>query len=137
MSKTTIYKIDKEERKEDFTSLIVGIFVYAVVLFISSNVFSSFYLENFLWALMGALIISCLNYTIKPILIYLTLPLSILTLGIAYPLVNMIILKICDAFLGDKFVITGFFSLFFLAIFISLLKIIFDIFINKMIGGKK
>ena len=96
-----------------------------------------FYLENFLWALMGALIISCLNYTIKPILIYLTLPLSILTLGIAYPLVNMIILKICDAFLGDKFVITGFFSLFFLAIFISLLKIIFDKFINKMIGGKK
>ena len=44
--------------------------------------------------LLATLIISILNITIKPVLFVLTLPITTLTLGIFYPFINVIILKI-------------------------------------------
>ena len=134
MAKAKIYKIDNSanrNNKEDAIRFIVGIVVYAFVLYITSSLFRHLYIENFWYAIIAALILSALNYTIKPILIYWTLPLSIVTYGIAYPIVNMIILKLCDLFMGNSFVISGFIPTFIIAIFISILKIIFDNFLHK------
>jgi putative membrane protein len=136
MSKTKIYKIESNERKSDTLSFIVGIVVYAVVLFLASNLFQNFEIKNFLYALIAALVMSALNYALKPLLIYWTLPLSIITFGISYPIVNMIILEICDVLMGDAFVIHGFISMFFISIFISLLKLMFDRLITNKIGGR-
>ncbi len=136
MSKGKLYKIDKEERLSDILSFIIGIVVYATVLYLASNLFSNFEIKNFFYALIAALVMSALNYAIKPILVYWTLPLSILTFGIAYPIVNMIILEICDALMGTAFTIHGFFSMFVISIFISVLKLLFDKLITYKIGGK-
>ena len=134
MSKTKVYKIDNTRNdKRDATQFIVGIIVYAFVLMMSASLFEKFYISNFWYALIAALILSALNYTIKPLLIYWTLPLNIVTFGVAYPIVNMIILKICDIIMGSSFEISGFISMFFIAIFISILKIIFDNLITKKI----
>ena len=51
-------------------------------------------------------------------------------------IVNMIILKLCDVLMGKSFEIHGFISMFFITIFISLLKIIFDKVITNRLGGK-
>lgn len=141
MSKGEIYKIDKKgnnsynvNKKSDFTSFCVSILVYAVVLMIANALFKGIYIENFLYAIIAALILSGLNYTIKPILIYWTLPLSIMTYGIAYPIVNMIILKLCDLIMGNAFNISGFISTFIIAVFISFLRIILDNIITKNVG---
>ena len=137
MSKGKLYKIDnKRNSKEDLISFFVSIFVYAIVLFIASSLFTNLHIESFFYAIIAALILSMLNSTIKPILIYLTLPLNIVTFGITYPIVNMIILKICDLFMGKYFVIHGFFAMFIISIFISILKIMFDNMITKNVGGK-
>lgn len=134
MSKTKVYKIDNTRNdKRDATQFIVGIIVYAFVLMMSASLFEKFYISNFWYAIIAALILSALNYTIKPLLIYWTLPLNIVTFGVAYPIVNMIILKICDIIMGSSFEISGFISMFFIAIFISILKIIFDNLITKKI----
>ena len=134
MSKTKVYKIDNTRNdKRDATQFIVGIIVYAFVLMMSASLFERFYISNFWYAIIAALILSALNYTIKPLLIYWTLPLNIVTFGVAYPIVNMIILKICDIIMGSSFEISGFVSMFFIAIFISILKIIFDNLITKKI----
>lgn len=136
MSKGKLYKIDKEERLSDILSFIIGIVVYAVVLYLVSNLFANFEIKNFFYALIAALVMSALNYAVKPILIYWTLPLSILTFGVAYPIVNMIILEICDLLMGDAFIIHGFFSMFVISIFISALKLLFDKLITYKIGGR-
>ena len=137
MSKGKLYKIDKNMNpKSDTTTFIVSLVVYAIVLMLANSLFKNIYVENFLYALIAALILSALNYTIKPILIYWTLPLSVATFGIAYPIVNMIILKICDILMGSSFEISGFFSTFIIAIFISGMKMFLDSFITKNIGGK-
>ena len=137
MSKGKLYKIDKNMNpKSDTTTFIVSLVVYAIVLMLANSLFKNIYVENFLYALIAALILSALNYTIKPILIYWTLPLSVLSFGIAYPIVNMIILKICDILMGSSFEISGFLSTFIIAIFISGMKMFLDSFITKNIGGK-
>ena len=135
MSKGSLYKLQKNERKGDAVSFIIGIVVYAVVLFLASNLFENFEIKNFAYALIAALVMSALNYVVKPILIYWTLPLSILTFGIFYPIVNIIILEICDIIMGDAFIIHGFLSMFVISIFISLLKILFDKLITDKVGG--
>ena len=139
MTSTKLYKIKddyKRNNKNDLTSFLVGLVVYALVLMIASNLFTNLYVTDFGSAIVSALILSVLNYTIKPILIYWTLPLTIITYGIAYPIVNMIILKLCDIIMGPSFEIKGFISMFFIAIFISFVKIVLDNLITKKFGGR-
>ena len=93
MSKGKIYKIDDSGSrrtsskytydKDDLITFGISILVYAIVLLLASNLFRGIYVENFFYAIIAALILSLLNSTIKPILIYWTLPLSIVTFGIA------------------------------------------------------
>lgn len=131
---TKVYRVSKEEKKNDIITFVVGIIVYAIVLVMASELFKNFYIESFLYAIIAALILSALNYTIKPVLVVMALPITILTYGIAYPIVNMLMLKICDIIMGDSFVIGGFLSMFFISIFISLLKMFLDQMITKKIG---
>lgn len=131
---TKVYRVSKEEKKNDIITFIVGIIVYALVLMMASSLFVNFYIESFWYAIIAALILSLLNYTIKPVLIVMALPITILTYGIAYPIVNMVILKLCDIIMGSSFVIGGFLSMFFISIFISLLKMFLDQMITNRIG---
>ena len=141
MAKAKLYKINNNNNinyydRNDGLSFVVGIFVYALVLILASDIFENFYISDYVHAIIAALILSFLNATIKPLLIFFTLPLTIVTYGIAYPLVNMIILKLCDLFMGIHFEIHGLISMFFIAIFISALKIVFDSLITKRFGGR-
>lgn len=147
MSKGKIYKIDNNSSrrtngkytydKDDLITFGISILVYAIVLVLASNLFRGIYVENFFYAIIAALILSLLNSTIKPILIYWTLPLSVLAFGIAYPVVNMIILKLCDILMGNAFGVSGFFSTFIIAIFISGMRMLLDQMITMKVGKRK
>ena len=135
--KVTIYKIEPNNifnQKKISTEVIVGLVVYAAVLMIASSLFEGFYVENFIYAIVAALLLNLLNITIKPTLVLLTLPLSIVTLGIAYPIVNVILLKLCDFIMGRSFEISGLVAPFIIAVFISVMKIILDSLITKKVG---
>ena len=138
--KAKLYKIDKDgfyteaEKKSSAYQFVVGILVYALVLMITNALFKGIYVENFFYAIIAALILSFLNATVKPVLVFLAIPLTILTYGIAYPIVNVIILNLCDIIMGNAFSVTGFFSTFVIAIFISFLKIVLDRVITKKVG---
>lgn len=147
MSKGRIYKIDGNGSRrtsqkyiydrDDLITFGISILVYAIVLLLASNLFRGIYVENFFYAIISALILSLLNSTIKPILIFWTLPLSIVTFGITYPIVNMIILKLCDILMGNAFGVSGFFSTFIVAIFISGMRMLLDQMITKKVGKRR
>lgn len=128
--KNKVYVIEEKEKEKVFKYSIVefllGVVAYALILLIVNNTFKGFYIESFLWAVLASLFISLLNSSIKPILVFISLPLTFLTLGIFYPVINMIILKITGFILGSHFEIEGFWVPFFIAIFISILRLIFD-----------
>ena len=116
------------------------IFCYAIILIFVSFLFNkSFYINNEyfgIYALIASIIIYILNQTIKPILVYITLPITALTYGLFYPIVNVIILYLTSFILGSNFEIHGIFVSFIIAIIISFLNILMEGMIIKPIINK-
>ena len=69
-------------------------------------------------AVIAACVLGLINIFVKPILVLLTLPLSILTLGLFYFFVNAFLLKLV-AHLVSGFVVKDFFSAFLGSLIIS------------------
>ena len=110
---------------------------YSFVLIVVSLLFGdSFYISNKfygLYALLASIIIYILNQTIKPVLVFLTLPITALSMGLFYPLINVFILYITSFILGDNFNIEGIFIPFVIAILISFLNMVMEGMIIKPI----
>ena len=90
------------------------------------------------WCFITSVIIYLLNKTVKPIIFFLTLPLTGMTLGLFYPVINVLILYLTDFILGDKFRVSGFIYVFIVAICISILNILMqEIIIKNFVGRNK
>jgi len=115
---------------------------YALVLITVSVIFQrTIYIDNRLfglWGLIAVIIVFILNRTIKPILVWMTLPLTAITLGLFYPLINILVLKITDFILGSHFEIKGTIMFFFVSIIISVMNAIMDnLIIDNLLKGRK
>ncbi len=113
---------------------------YTLVLIIASLIFQqTIYIDSSyygLWGLLTVVIIFILNRTVKPILFWLTLPITGITLGLFYPLINVLILKLTDFILLSHFEIKGIFFVIIVSIFISVMNWIMDnLIINKITKG--
>lgn len=110
---------------------------YALILILMSLIFKkTVQIDNSyfgLWAFLASLLIRLLNRTIKPVLVWLTIPITALTLGIFYPFINVIILKIVSFILGNHFNVNGIFTIFFVAILISILNQVMDEVIKNLL----
>lgn len=142
MTKVTIIKEKKDTRfiKNKFIEWLLYMICYAIVLITVSIMFDSLYISNKffgLYAFLAAVIIYILNQTIKPVLFYITLPVTALTWGLFYPLINVLILYITSFILGDKFELKGIIIPFFIAILISIFNILMEGLIIKPIIRKK
>ncbi len=80
------------------TSLLHWI-VSAVSLMLTAYLVQGFRVKGFGSALIAAVVIGLANIFVWPALIFLTLPLNILTLGLFTFVVNGIVLKLCAALL--------------------------------------
>ncbi len=83
-------------------------------------------------ALFLAITLSLLNTFLKPILILLTIPVTIFTLGLFLLVINAIILKIADHFI-DGIYLHSFAITFIFSIILSLLQAV----LNKLFVTKK
>lgn len=115
---------------------------YTLVLILVSLIFrETVYIDNRLfglWGLIAILIIFVLNRTIKPMLVWMTLPLTALTLGLFYPLINILILKLTDFILLEHFEIHGTIFVFIVSIVITAMNAIMDnIIIDVLLKGNK
>lgn len=111
--------------------LITATILFPKVLYIDSSYYG-------IWGFLASILIYVLNKTIKPILFLLTLPIIGLTLGIFYPFLNVIILKIVSFVLGEHFQITGIFFTFFVAIFLSIMNVLMDhLVVDPITKGEK
>lgn len=126
----------KEKEINKCLDWLVHMIGYTLVLITTSVIFkNTVYIDPKyfgFWGLGAVLIIFCLNRTIKPLLVWMTLPLTAITLGLFYPLINIFILKITDWILLSHFEINGIFMVFIVSIFISIMNAIMD---NIIIDG--
>ncbi|GAA5417193.1 hypothetical protein Pryu01_02256 [Paraliobacillus ryukyuensis] len=103
---------------------IVSLLLNAVALIVVSYLFDSFYLAGIWTALLASLILSILNAVVKPILVVLTLPVTILSLGLFLFVINAITLMLSQAVIGNAFVIDGFGIAILSAIVLSFINLI-------------
>lgn len=135
-------RIIKYEKKiSSVLEWIIYMISYSLILILVSILFkntiqidSSYY---GIWVLIVSVLIYLLNQTIKPIIVKLTIPITALTLGIFYPFINFIILKIVDIILGQHFTINGIFIACIVTIIISALNMLMDKLIIKPVIGKE
>lgn len=88
---------------------------------LSAYLIPGFSVTGFYIALIVALILGVLNITIKPILLLLTLPLNLLTLGLFSFVINAVLLIFVASFV-EGFAITGFIPAFLGAVIIALVN---------------
>ena len=99
--------------------LLFRILITAVLVLVIAKVMKSVIVDEFTTALTVAIVLGLLNFFVKPILVLLTLPVTILTLGLFLLVINTIIIELCDYFI-DGFRISSFWTAMLFSIILSL-----------------
>ncbi|WP_027726339.1 phage holin family protein [Tuberibacillus calidus] len=110
---------------------IIHIIVITIVLMVVDGYMDSIKLSGVGAALIAGVILSVLNVIVKPLLIILTLPVTVLSLGLFLFVINAITLEITAGLMGDAFEINGFGAALLAAIIISILNLLIQTFIVK------
>lgn len=105
---------------------LLSIFLNAVALIAVAQLFDSFHLDGFGTALLASFILSILNVIVKPILIVLTLPITVLSLGLFLFIINAVTLMIAQSVMDSTFVIDGFGTAIIASIVISILNLLLN-----------
>ncbi len=125
-----------------FIEWIMYMLGYSIVLMSVTMIFkNSLYIDQSffgLWCLLANIIIYILNKTVKPLIVWLTIPITALTLGLFYPVINILILYIVSFILGDHFIIHGGpIMIFIIAVLLSIMNLIMKNIIKKIIKEDK
>ena len=102
--------------------LIVHWIINAAALFVLPYLFSSIQVKNFVTALIVALLLGLVNAVVRPILILLTLPVTILTLGLFILVINALLFWFVASLRATGFHVAGFWAAFWGAIVYTLIS---------------
>ncbi|WP_062109186.1 phage holin family protein [Bacillus niameyensis] len=102
----------------------IGILVNALLFLAFSGYFEGFEVSS-IWSAIGAsFILSILNMLVRPVLILLTLPVTIISLGLFLFVINACTLLMTDALMGSHFEISGFGLALLIAIIMSIVNLV-------------
>ncbi len=99
--------------------IIIRLLVTSVLVMIISHLMKGVIVDEFMSALTVAVVLALLNLFVKPILVILTLPVTILTLGFFYLVINAAMILVCDHFI-DGFKVSTFWTAMLFSIILSL-----------------
>lgn len=78
--------------------------ITAVAAMIAAYLLPGVEVEGFFTALILAILLAFLNVTVKPILLVLTIPVTVLTLGFFILVINALVIMLADAILSGFYV---------------------------------
>ncbi|HLB02982.1 MAG TPA: phage holin family protein [Nitrospiria bacterium] len=109
--------------------LLIRWIINALALILISQVIKGIEVDNILAAFVAAAVLGVINAILRPILLLVTLPITILTLGLFALVINGFMLYLAGN-LVKGFHVYGFWSAVFGALFLSLISWIANAFIN-------
>ncbi|HEX6428548.1 MAG TPA: phage holin family protein [Niastella sp.] len=80
-------------------NFIMRIVVTSIVAFGLSYILSGVQIDGFTTAIVLAIVLAILNAIVKPILIFVTLPITVVTLGLFLFVINALIILLADKFI--------------------------------------
>jgi putative membrane protein len=105
-------------------------FITTVSIFIVANVFGLIYIENLGVLILASLLLGILNAFVRPMLLILTLPINIVSLGLFTLVINGFLLYVV-AGLVSGFEVTSFWKALLAATLISIVNAMINILIHK------
>ncbi|CBE68124.1 MAG: phage holin family protein [Candidatus Methylomirabilis oxygeniifera] len=108
---------------------LIRLVLNALALLLVSTVIPGIAVRGVLPALAAAFFLGIVNAVVRPVILILTLPLTIITLGLFIPLLNAALLKLVSLMIRG-FEVQGFWSAVFGAILISLISGLLNLLIN-------
>jgi putative membrane protein len=115
--------------------LLISLLLNSVALIITAKIVPGFHVNDFKTAILAAVVLAVINTFIKPVLVFLTFPLTLITLGLFIFVVNAVVLYIAALFVPGLR-IEGFLPAILAAIVLSVVSTILST-LAKDIEGKK
>lgn len=105
-------------------AILINWLISAIVILAASYILPGVRVESFTAALVAALVLGIINAFIKPILLILTLPITLITLGLFTIVINAFLIMLTDA-LVPGFSVSGFLWAVVLSIFLAIINTFF------------
>ena len=139
MSKKNKEKEKKSAIKNKIIEVILYLVSYTITFLIVEQFFDSFVISSdhrILYSCIAVLIIYVLNKVVRPLLVTLTMPITGITFGLFYFVINSLILKITDWLMRSRLDFTNIWVLFFISILLSVIRFIIEEIIMKPVVKK-
>ncbi|MFA4942521.1 MAG: phage holin family protein [Patescibacteria group bacterium] len=101
--------------------LLIRLLLNVIALLVSPYLIAGVDVANFYTAIIAAIILGLVNAILRPILVILTLPINILTLGLFTLVINSLLVLFVASFVKG-FAVIGFWPAFFLSLFLWLVS---------------
>ena len=105
--------------------IIIRILISAVAVYIASNFIPGITVNSFTTALIVAVVLGLLNAFLKPILVLLTIPITVVTLGLFLLVINVVMVYLADALIAG-FGVSGFIAALLFSFVVSIVTWIID-----------
>lgn len=109
---------------------IIKILIIAVAAFVAAYLLPGVNIIDLKTTLIVALVLALLNTFIKPILVILTIPITIITLGLFLLIINAIMVKLADYFI-DGFTVDGWVAAILFSLIVSIVTYILDKIVDR------
>jgi putative membrane protein len=109
---------------------IIKILVTAVLVLVIDYFMSGITVSSFVTSIFVAVVLGLLNTFIKPILVFFTFPVTIVTLGLFLFVINALIIILCSKIVGG-FAVDSFWTALFFSIVLSISQSITNRFISE------
>ncbi|MDX1278663.1 phage holin family protein [Oceanihabitans sediminis] len=110
--------------------LIIRLLLNAIAVFVLANILNGVGVDSYVTAIIVALVLSILNLIVKPILVILTLPITIITLGLFMFVINAGLVLLADKFV-DGFSVSSFWTAMLFSVLLSILQSLLQSFLVK------
>jgi|SRR5690554_2144541 len=101
--------------------ILINLLVTAVIVFLLATFLPGIHVDGFGSSVIVVIVLAILNFLVKPLLHLISIPITILTLGLFLFVINALIIMLCGSIVGG-FTVTGFFPALLFSLVLSIVQ---------------
>ncbi|WP_299822265.1 phage holin family protein [uncultured Pontibacter sp.] len=105
---------------------VIKLLITGAAAMLASYILPGVKIDGFITAIILALVLAVLNAIVRPVLVFLTIPVTILTLGLFLLIINALIILLAD-YLVTGFDTSGFFTALLFSLVLTIIESILDL----------
>lgn len=111
-------------------TIFIRLLLNAIAVFALAHILNGVQVDNYITAIIVAVVLSLLNLLVKPLLVFFTLPITIITLGLFLLVINGLIILLADKFI-DGFSVSSIWWAILFSVLLSILQSLLQSFFKK------